>query len=324
MIVLSNLPAEVILHIAALVESEREVLVLAQSNQRLHNLLIDYLYRRNSQNSGDSALLWAAEHGYESTAWRALSNGASLSAANNRGDTPLLLATTAGRQRIMEFLLTIDGVDVNCHNKCEQTPLVMAARDGNTALVRLLLDQPGILPDKADIEPRPEGFRLLSRSRTPRKTPLAYAAGNGHADIVRALLRTGLVNVNSSNRLGTTPLLDAVSNGHEVVVKSLLVVPGVQLNARGSLGDTPLLRAVRGRNENIIRLLLEADDVDIEAKNDSGMTAFALAKARQYEGIKNVLLAKGCNPNVELPSFGAFSIPVCGGRGPRVATRQCG
>ena len=44
-------------------ESERYINAIAQVNCRLYCLLDSYLYRYNIQQSGSSALLWAARHG---------------------------------------------------------------------------------------------------------------------------------------------------------------------------------------------------------------------------------------------------------------------
>lgn len=142
---LSNLPTELVQAIAELL-SEKDVLVFAQLNRQFFDILIDYLYARNATRSNASALIWAADKGYESTARQALANGAKPSATNRRGDTSLHLATNAGNLRMARFLLNA-GVDVNKQNKYSEIPLSAPARDGNEELVKLLLDQPGIDPD---------------------------------------------------------------------------------------------------------------------------------------------------------------------------------
>lgn len=64
---LSNLPTELVQAIAELL-SEKDVSVFAQLNRQFFDILIDYLYARNATRSNASALLWAADKGYESTA----------------------------------------------------------------------------------------------------------------------------------------------------------------------------------------------------------------------------------------------------------------
>ena len=67
---LLDLPNELLRNISENLESERDINAIAQANRRLYCLLDSYLYRYNIQQSGSSALLWAARHGQEVTAAR--------------------------------------------------------------------------------------------------------------------------------------------------------------------------------------------------------------------------------------------------------------
>lgn len=111
---------------------------------------------------------------------------------------------------MVQFLLSLNGVDINCTNRHRETPPLLAAKHGHEALVRLLLAQPGIEPAVID--------RPWHRHCSWWQTPLAYAGMNGHASIVQALLETGRVDVNYRDRQGRTPLSYAASNGHAEVV----------------------------------------------------------------------------------------------------------
>jgi Ankyrin repeats (3 copies) len=53
------------------------------------------------------------------------------------------------------------------------------------------------------------------------RTPLSWAARNGHEGVVKLLLGTGKVEVDSKDSYGGTPLSWAAGNGHEGVVKLL-------------------------------------------------------------------------------------------------------
>ena len=51
---------------------------------------------------------------------------------------------------------------------------------------------------------------------------LTWASSNGHADVVRELLKTNNVDVNHQTADGDTALLCASSHGHTDVVRELL------------------------------------------------------------------------------------------------------
>jgi hypothetical protein len=65
---LLNLPNEPIQMIAESLEAECEINTLVQTNRHLYALLNLYLYRLNIQQNGSSTLLWAAQHGQDTTA----------------------------------------------------------------------------------------------------------------------------------------------------------------------------------------------------------------------------------------------------------------
>ncbi|PVH91711.1 hypothetical protein DM02DRAFT_468224, partial [Periconia macrospinosa] len=62
-----SLPDELLLCVSENLGSEEDIYALELANQQLYHLLDTLLYRHNIQYSGGSALLWASEHGQETT-----------------------------------------------------------------------------------------------------------------------------------------------------------------------------------------------------------------------------------------------------------------
>ena len=74
------------------------------------------------------------------------------------------------------------------------------------------------------------------------------ASTRGHADVVKALIRIGAIDVNLRAR-GSSALHEAAREGHANEVKLLLRKRGIKINARDDRGATALQMASRGRFE---------------------------------------------------------------------------
>ena len=59
----------------------------------------------------------------------------------------------------------------------------------------------------------------------------------------------------ASTLLGRTPLLYAAWNGHEAVVNLLLATENIDIDSRDNLGQTPLSRAAQNGQEVVVVLL---------------------------------------------------------------------
>lgn len=140
------------------------------------------------------------------------------------------------------------------------------------------------------------------------RTPLAYAAQNGHEAAVRMLLETNKsvalwaqitvrrlrnkrTRVDYRDKRGRTALLWAIEGGHEIIIRMLL-----EKGADPSLMDrgdrTPLFWAVWSKHEAIVRLLLEKG-VAVDAPDYRNRTPLSWAAQTGREGIVRLLLSKG-------------------------------
>ena len=101
-------------------------------------------------------------------------------------------------------------------------------------------------------------------------TPLAWAAHNGHEEVVKILLGREEVNPEKPDYCGRTPLSYAAQNGDEGVAKILLGREEVNPDKPDNYGWTPLLRAARAGHEGVVGILLGREEVSPDKPDDDG------------------------------------------------------
>jgi ankyrin repeat protein len=149
--------------------------------------------------------------------------------------------------------------------------LVLAIREGSTAVVQDLLAHPG-----TDLE----------RKAVNGNTALMMAAFKRDGDTVRALLDKGA----KVNQPGWTALHYAAASG-DAAIAQLLIERGGKLDAlspRPSGAVTPLMMAAREGQDGIVRLLL-AKGANAGLKNTEGFTAAQLAKQAGHDKVAGLL-----------------------------------
>jgi ankyrin repeat protein len=224
--------------------------------------------------------------------------------ADATGETCMMMAARGGNVDIVKALLekraAVDAIDPEYH----QTPLMVAARAGHTPIVSLLIKQgakvdaatrtgatPKFRPPSANSGSKGAGIvrggwpERGERDPTPgAKTPLLYAAREGHEDVAKLLLDSG-ASLEKADADGVTPLLMAVLNGH-IELAQALIARGANVNVSDWYGETPLWAAVDLRNLDVPGPTHD-NGVDREA-------AFGLIK---------VLLEKHADPNARTKEY---------------------
>ncbi len=167
-------------------------------------------------------------------------------------------------------------IDINKLTLEEKTALLhTAAKEGQIGIVKLM----------------PQEF-LKSTSNGEAKvfSPLHFAAGNGHLDIVEYLDKSG-VDLNIQRRK-QTPLDSAVLAGHSEIVKYLLDKK-VEITSNNILKRNALHHAVNidmeSINENrinIINMLLQ-NNADMNAKDIDGRTPIDIAETKGLSYLMN-------------------------------------
>ncbi|KAK4232838.1 hypothetical protein C8A03DRAFT_39511, partial [Achaetomium macrosporum] len=125
------------------------------------------------------------------------------------------------------------------------------------------------------------------------RTPLWWAARNGHETVVKMLLDTGKADVDSKDNHGRTPLSWAAVNGHEAVVKMLLDVGKADVDSKDYHGRTPLWWAAGNGHEAVVKMLLDTGNADVDSKDNDGRTPLLQAAENGYEAVVKILLDTG-------------------------------
>jgi ankyrin repeat protein len=157
-----------------------------------------------------------------------------------------------------------------------RSPLVDAAKAGDTAAVRALLQK------KPDV----------NVAEGDGSTALHWASYRDDVESADLLIRAG-ANVNAANDLGATPLWTASQNGSEAMVRRLLAA-GANPNAALLAGETPLMVAARAGYAPIVRLLV-GKDANVDAHGARGQTALMWAAAQRHADVVGILLEHGAD-----------------------------
>ena len=128
------------------------------------------------------------------------------------GETPIMIAIRAGQLPMVNFLIA-SGADLNAHDSQGQTLMDLALKQGNTGILKIIMDKVGIgLNTKDD-----KGQTLLEKT-----------VGMNNVSNAKFLIEQG-ANVNVRNEEGMTLLDRAVALGNQQMI-SLLKNAGAKRN----------------------------------------------------------------------------------------------
>jgi ankyrin repeat protein len=223
------------------------------------------------------------------------------------GRTPLSWAAANGHSGIVKLLLTLKVIDSDHPDLLGRTPLSFAARNGHEAIVNLLLARKEVNPNSTDRLPRhgsivPDSTGLNTHAYG--RTPLSWAAGNGHEEVVKLMLSTDRVHKNTVDSYRQSPLLWAAAYGHVAVVKLLLgervdidrgwIKPRLSPDFYWGWVKSPLFQVALTGDEAVACLLLKAG-ANVERKDEDGQTPLFFAAMAGHEAVARLLLEYGSN-----------------------------
>uniref|UniRef100_A0A2K5KC20 Actin, cytoplasmic 1 n=1 Tax=Colobus angolensis palliatus TaxID=336983 RepID=A0A2K5KC20_COLAP len=198
-----------------------------------------------------------------------------------------------------DLIVMLRDTDVNKTDKQKRTALHLASANGNSEVVKLLLDrqcQLNVLDDKnrtaltkaIQCQEDECALMLLEHGTDPNipdeygNTALHYAVHNEDKLMAKALLLYGAA-IESKNKHGLTPLLLGVREQKQQVVK-FLIKKKANLNALDRYGRTALMLAVHCGSASIVSLLLE-QNIDVSSQDLSGQTARVYAVSSHHNVI---------------------------------------
>ncbi|KAF8846748.1 ankyrin, partial [Acephala macrosclerotiorum] len=126
--------------------------------------------------------------------------------------TALNLAATRGQTRLVSLILETKGAEPDITDLRGWTPLWCATQAGHETIVKLLLEDKRINPNR----------EKDSRTTLLRGTPLLISIWNGDAAITSLLLACSRTNPDISDANGRTPLSYAAEKGDATLVQQLL------------------------------------------------------------------------------------------------------
>ncbi|KAK2811432.1 hypothetical protein FQN50_002055 [Emmonsiellopsis sp. PD_5] len=250
-------------------QGQTDALVLLLDDWRANSEIADANQR--------TPVSYAAEMGHKSAVALLLHRKVKAdSGLSDKSKTPLLYAASKGHTAVIKLLVE-NGANPDAADVWGNTPMFHAAINGAAAAVKLLLHF------GADPNLRGSIKRRGDTSYTSGMTPLAAATEIGQVEVVRVLLATSHVDIDTQDEDGLTPLSYAALHGSVEIVNLFLKTGRVNPNSNDGPGRTMMSYAVIGGHEGVGRLLLATGQVDRHSTDASGRRPLDYLADPSYE-----------------------------------------
>jgi len=185
----------------------------------------------------------------------------------SKGYTPLHIAADRPDAKLITLLLEYLPDAINAVNYKGNTPLIVAAKSGHTAVVRTLLTANG-----------------SAEARLQRRRPAFWPPFSSTIDAIKTLLWSrpqpyvvpaNQADIEASDSDGNTALMVAIEHGHVATAK-VLINMGANVNATNHHGVTPVMLTAATGDISVLELLA-ANGADISAKDHQGHSALIYA-----------------------------------------------
>ena len=202
--------------------------------------------------------------------------------------------------------------------------LLKAIRDGNTEMVRMLInrgvdvdiEQEEIFRDEEDEEDEIDDD-MFEIETEAGQTALMIASRRGRIEIVEMLIKAG-ANMNAKDFDGNTALFVDPDMSIDPIVETdiatLLIENGANMNIKNFSGNTALMFAIMFSSYRVAKLLIEKG-ADMETKNNKGNTALMEASNFNRIEIVTLLIEKGADVNAKNDKDGSTALMIASNRG---------
>eukprot|EP01006_Ploeotia_vitrea_P025506 TRINITY_DN58365_c0_g1_i1.p2 TRINITY_DN58365_c0_g1~~TRINITY_DN58365_c0_g1_i1.p2 ORF type:complete len:377 (+),score=33.73 TRINITY_DN58365_c0_g1_i1:49-1179(+) len=179
--------------------------------------------------------------------------------------TVLLLAVENNQTEVAQWLLSSGGCSALEQDEFGNTPLLIAAQNGNFQLVEWLCCQEA-----------PTGLLGRAFANIRGVTPLLAAAANGSLEVVTFLLENEYALLSESDQFGWDAFLWAISNSHIEVMEYLVTYHGVSVSSYHNHEHLPATHAAHYQAPRALKWLVEAG-ANPQQEDDRGLSALSWA-----------------------------------------------
>ncbi|XP_048245203.1 ankyrin repeat domain-containing protein 17-like [Haliotis rufescens] len=192
--------------------------------------------------------------------------------------TELHIASEAGDLLRVKLILSKGRVDINRKEWIGRTPVMLAAGEGHTGLVKLLVSEGADM----SLEDR-FGINILHS-----------ACIGGDVEMVKYVLSRDMVDIDGKVKCGRAPTMLAAENGHRELVE-LLVSKGAHVIYVDDRRDNILHCACRGGHVEVVKYVLSQDKVDINRRGWKKRTPVMEAALNGNKEVVELLVCEGAD-----------------------------
>ncbi|XP_067661560.1 ankyrin repeat domain-containing protein 50-like [Haliotis asinina] len=223
-------------------------------------------------------VMLAAYHGHNEVIKLLINHTADLSISGKGGDNILHIACQSGHTDVVQYLLSLNSLDINSRGWKKRTPVMLAAKGGHKEVIELLINH------RAD----------LSTIDKVGNNILHIACESGHIDVVQYLLSLDSLDINSRGWKKRTPVMLAAKGGHKEVIE-LLINHRADLSVSGKGGDNILHIACESGHIDVVQYLLSLNSLDINSRGWKKRTPVMLAAKRGNRDVVKLLVENEAN-----------------------------